>query len=228
MSSGAKIVVLGCVLAASSSRASLISQTSTPLDESILVSGAFSDPLADAQTVDVLFNDYAFTFDQFDPSLGTLTDIRISYYFSYTASATANSQPNEADKYLSLSLHYNVQFEGPGGSFDGDGNGSSIGSGTAGESLTTSATISENDASVFYDPIFTDVQGTGTYNVSVAFMDADQNATVHGYFTDYEIKRDAGAYFQIDYEYEAVPEPAAIALISMAGCGMLVARRFMI
>ena len=217
------ILFLTCCLTAVSSRAAVISQTSTPLDESILASGTFADPLAGSETIEVLFDDYEFTFDQFDPSLGTLTDIRISYYFSYTASATSNSQV-DGDKILSLSLGYGVLFETSGGSFDGNGNGNGAGTGTADDDLLISASISNENSSVFWDPIITDAQGTGTFNISVLFDDTSWNAQIVGYFTDYEIKRDEGAYFQVDYEYTPIPEPTVLAIMSLSGAGMLVRR----
>jgi hypothetical protein len=221
----ATLLVLSSCLAAPSLRAAIISQTSTPLDESILTAGSFADPLTDSQTVDLTFSDYEFTFDQFDPSLGTLTDIRVSYYFSYTASATANSQIDDTHP-LTLGLNYSVSFNTDGGAFDGNGTGNGAGADTAGEALSASGSMSGQDRSVFYDPIFTDAQGSGTFSIFVPITDRAWNAQITGYFTDYEIKRDAGAYYQVDYEYTAIPEPATLSFIFLAAGGLLFAKRY--
>ena len=210
---------------ASQLNAVIQTQTITLDTANVLASGVGGDTVFDVVNVD--YEDIEFIFDQFDPALGTLNDVRWSYSISHTTSFTTGSSiPDGEITNLSSSYFFGLSANGSNFSGGGGGIGESLSTPDTDVSLSLVTAVTEDvlPAEVSFFPQF---QGTGTVTISTVRGNPGGqtfNSELDGYFTNYSVQRDAGATFSLTYDYTPIPEPSTYA--SIAGLlALLVAAR---
>lgn len=166
-------------------------------------------------SVDVDFVDLDFTFDQFDSGLGILEDVRVTFSFTHSFSITASSlvTSDETDAFVAYyTANYGFSYTVGGLVFEGNGGGTGDGTNTANETLA--GVLAFTDEPLVDESFFSLFEGAGTVTMQAKRTSAGGslfNFQADGYFTEYNVQRDAGAMATLTYEYTPVPEPAAFA-----------------
>lgn len=174
-----------------------------------------SSSLGDSdQSISTSLEDIEFVFDQFDTTLGTLNSATLEWSFSHSYSVTSSSlvtsDPTDEFKVEAM-LSHGVDYQVDGMLFWGNGDGVGHDSNTADETVENTLMFSDTQEVGFFS---SSIQGTGTFNFTIALGNGgDSPFSVDGYFTEFSVQRDAGAFATITYDYTPVPEPATYATL---------------
>jgi hypothetical protein len=163
-------------------------------------------------------NSYNNTINQFNPALGTLDNVTLSFSFSYSGSVTNGAAGGGGGAVGSGAFAWNGAF------IDSLGNPGTSGSGGPFQSYNLSGTVTYAEQTL---PGFNyaTALGTGTanlaYGTSVSVNGLPSGATVNAFNL-------TGGTLALTYYYTAaaIPEPGTYALLAgLAGLGVVVWRR---
>jgi hypothetical protein len=188
--------------------------------------------------------------DKFDSSLGTLTGVYIEFttalYDAYYAfdndSATTKRYPAVVLSFDVFAFSSVARIDGSGISSDGSdlgmydtfslslqkNDGDTVGQfDLGGLDYGVMTPDSSATAAGYVDSsVFSDYTGTGTFNISIMANFVDILTQPTDVFAGPNNTKSSGQFLaKVVYEYAAVPEPAAIGLVSLGGLVTLVTNR---
>lgn len=193
------------------------------------IAGATTITFSDTQSTTFTSDTLAFSLSQFDPSLGTLTSVKVHYSVGLSSNFQVTNGNPARNGTISGTLGSEFILQGPGGLgmlFDLTPSaslgthavpmGSTISFSVLG--ITDAAMTSINPAD------FILFLGLGTLNFSSS---VDTLTSTMANFTPLTIIQDAmaTATVTVTYDYRPVPEPATLALGGLGLAVILVARR---
>lgn len=151
------------------------------------------------------------TFDQFDPTLGTLDEVSFVLDFDFDAAISSGGGGG---------VNGTVHFDNTGNpAFIGGGGG--FGSGVAGV-YPVDQLYDTSTAPHVIDAIRSDFIGTGSVDL-VAMITATVGAPIPDVRIDL-VDDLSEASMTLNYNYTSVPEPTAVALLMIAGAALLTGR----
>lgn len=178
-----------------------------------------------SQFISADFEDMEFVFDQFDPALGILNSATFNWSYSHTYSVTSSSSvtSDDSDAFdVYAVMTYGIDYRVDGTDFFGGLGYIEHTSNTADETVVNTLMFTDTlDVTGFFP---SSIQGTGTFDFKIDLRDAaSSHFRVNGYFTNFSVQRDAGAFVSITYDYTPVPEPSTYAVILGATALLFVA-----
>ncbi|MGO8677612.1 MAG: choice-of-anchor E domain-containing protein [Limisphaerales bacterium] len=171
------------------------------------------------------------TLPQFNPALGTLEEVQISFQGNAVFNGATFNNSGNAGAFTSLTANVaataptlntvTLNIAGPGGYFNAPTSGTSDPYGTGGTITYPTSPINITISSIT-PAVLSAYQGSGDVNIPLSAQLASLGGPVLSYASG---TSQAGATFHIEYEYSAVPEASTIGLVAGLGCLVALFRR---